>query len=770
MWTRARGLLAAPRFPDREKSRLAESLHPVLLAAMAVLLSNVFLSLVLAPSVRSLAINLAMCAVVVVAMAMVRRGWLQPAMVFLTVSFWLGLSFVAFVVVGMNSAVLSGYVAGAVLVGFFAGSRTVVAYSVCTAALLFGGAWADAHGLLPEPWGPTTPYMSWLSIAAGLAVTSILIHLSRANSRDAMEDLRRSERAAVEASRQLEASSALLETRARQQETVADLGQLALADTAPEELIEIAARRVGQTLAVDFVSIFEHSADGQEFVLRGGVGWPAAVIGSLTVPVDQATQAGHTLLANEPVIVADWHTEERFPIPIGFYEHGLRSSVSVVVHGTERPYGVFGVHAATCREFSHDDVHFLQSVANLITLVMRRKAMDRALSEREEDLRQAQKMEAIGRFAGGIAHDFNNVLTAISGYNEMLMNHLASDSPAYADAVEIDHAGRRAAALVQQILAFSRRQVLRLEVVDLNETIRKTKGMLERIIGADIALEIALDPELVNVQADPGQIEQVLLNLAANARDAMPRGGRLTIETSNATITDSSDEAAGPAPGEYARFVVRDTGVGMSEETRSQIFDPFFTTKGLSEGTGLGLSTVYGIVRQSGGNITVESKPGGGTAFLIDLPASKDLGRPAPASEVQSAVEHGNETVLLVEDEPGVRRLTRRMLEGLGYDVLEAENGRRALELVERREGTLPLVVTDVTMPELGGDGLVERLAAIHPEARVLYISGYTEHALPQDRLQPGRAAFLPKPFGQKDLADKLAMLLNGERGVGSGG
>jgi signal transduction histidine kinase len=762
MRARIARLLTPPVFEDRDKTRQAITLHRVLVGTLAVAVANFALTLLLAPRpALSAPLNAAVCVLIVLALRMVRNGRLRLAMAVVTASFWITLTFCAVWIVGINTPILGSYVAVAVLVGFFAGGWAVVGYSLLTSAFILAAAWAETQGLMPTHVTEFTPYTSWISLATGLAITCVLIILSLRDTREALEEARRNESAALEASRAVEAGRALLETRARQQAAVAELGQLALADTAPSDLIDVAAKAVAHTLAMDFVTVLERLPDGKSFLLRAGVGWDERFFGRFTLPVEEASQAGHTLLANEPVVIEDWSRETRFPLPNGFRERGVASGLSVVIQGAGASYGVFEAHSKMRRHYSHDDVHFLQSVANLVTLVIRREKADAALRKSEEDLRQAQKMEAIGRFAGGIAHDFNNLLTAISGYNRILMRRMEPKDPGRQDAAEIERAAERAAELTQQILAFSRRQVLQPEVFDLNAVIRDTKGMLERIIGEHIELSIQLAPDLAVIRADPGQLEQVLMNLAANSRDAMPRGGRLEIETANAKLSAEEAAALGALePGAYVRLAITDTGVGMSEETRAQVFEPFFTTKEVSEGTGLGLSTVHGIVSQSGGGISVESEPGGWTRFVIYLPCCDE----APAARAETATSglpSGHETVLLVEDDPRVRRLTRRMLAELGYEVLEAEDGLRALSLAQDFTGPLPVLVTDVIMPALGGGELVERLKAIHPETRVVFVSGYADDALGENGVLPPGAAFLPKPFTQEELAQKLRDVLD---------
>ena len=370
--------------------------------------------------------------------------------------------------------------------------------------------------------------------------------------------------------------------------------------------------------------------------------------------------------------------------------------------------------------------------------VTERKRAEQALREREEELRQAHKMEAVGRLAGGIAHDFNNLLTAITGYSEMLMNRLDADDPRRKDAEEINKAGHQGADLIRQLLAFSRKQILEPKVLDLNVIVADMERILHSIIGEDVQLVTALAAEPAYVKADPVQIEQVVMNLAANARDAMPQGGKLTIETT--TVELDEDFVTGHPdvkPGSYVMLGVTDTGVGMDRETKSRLFEPFFTTKEVGEGTGLGLSTLYGIVRQSGGDIRVYSEPGKGTTFNIYLPCT---GGRVPKAEVQRVPPvslRGTETVLVVEDEDSVRRFVVRVLRQRGYTVLEAANSGEALPLGEDYERPIDLLLADVVMPELSGADLAGRLGPRRPGMRILYISGYSEPNRPSEEPKP---------------------------------
>jgi PAS domain S-box-containing protein len=365
----------------------------------------------------------------------------------------------------------------------------------------------------------------------------------------------------------------------------------------------------------------------------------------------------------------------------------------------------------------------------------------------QEQFRQVQKMEAVGRLAGGIAHDFNNLLTVIMGFGQLLYEKLAAGDPLRAYADTINKAGDRAAGLTRELLAFSRQQVLAPQVLDLNSVVANVDTMLRRLIGEDIDLVIRRGHGLGQVKADPGQIEQVIMNLAVNARDAMPQGGKLTIKTANVTLDEAYARSHYPLkPGPYVMLAVSDTGCGMDEETRTHIFEPFFTTKAKGMGTGLGLATVYGIVKQSGGYIWVESEEGRGTTFTMYLPRIEEsVG--AVEEKTAAAPARGTETVLLVEDEGEVRALIRRVLEAGGYTVLEASHGEEALRISEQHQGPIHLLLTDVVMPGMSGRELTERLTPLRRETKVLYTSGYTDDAILQRSALDPEAAFLQKPF-----------------------
>ena len=382
-----------------------------------------------------------------------------------------------------------------------------------------------------------------------------------------------------------------------------------------------------------------------------------------------------------------------------------------------------------------------------------------------EQLRQAQKVESIGRLAGGVAHDFNNMLGVILGYGEQLLDELHPRDPLREAAEQIVAAGHRSADLTRQLLAFSRRQTLQPVVLDLNAIIRDVERMLQRVIREDVELRLALAPDLARVKADPGQIQQVLLNLVVNARDAMPRGGHLTIETANVDLDEQFVRThSDMQPGSYVRLAVSDTDVGMDQETLVHVFEPFFTTKERGKGSGLGLAMVYGIVKQSGGHIWVYSEPGRGTAFNVYLPQTREE-TPAASPRMDAAKQVGaGQQILVVEDESSLRTLVAKILSDLGYRVHTAANGGEALLLVENKSLRPDLVVTDVIMPNMNGTVLVERLRRCQPHLRVLYMSGYAENAVVQQgEFDPG-TPFIQKPFNTRDIAQRVAQALQSER------
>jgi signal transduction histidine kinase/ActR/RegA family two-component response regulator len=493
-----------------------------------------------------------------------------------------------------------------------------------------------------------------------------------------------------------------------------------------------------------------------------------------------AAPMAQTLHSPELVIRTGPDAAEMLPLATG--EPPLCFLAGLSIRSNEgQPLGLLCVMDRQARSLSADQRAALQAVNHQIAaqLALRRhqaeyertlqerQQAEETLRQRDEQLRQAQKMEAIGNLAGGIAHDFNNLLTVITGYSELVLKKMPEMDPQRRKLEEIKKAGDRAAALTQQLLAFSRRQILQPKVVDVNAIISGMASMLQRLVGEDVHVNIALGPGIGSVKADPGQLEQVIMNLVVNARDAMPNGGKVTIETVNVDrVPVFSNRSDGGIKRPYIMLAVSDTGSGMDEATRARIFEPYFTTKAAGKGTGLGLSTVYGIVKQSDGEILVYSEPGHGAAFKIYLPrvdhTAADLGAASPAESLPA----GTETILLVEDEPGVRAFAGEALRMQGYTILEAKHGIDAQVLSKQYPASIHLLLTDVVMPQMNGREVAESLLPKRPGLKVLYMSGYAEQAVINRGIMESGFAFLQKPFTQQALVCKVREVLDAKTTV----
>ncbi len=406
-----------------------------------------------------------------------------------------------------------------------------------------------------------------------------------------------------------------------------------------------------------------------------------------------------------------------------------------------------------------NEVHIL----GVATDITDRKRTEEALRQSEEQLRQSQKLEGIGQLAGGIAHDFNNLLTVIGGYSDLLLRHDGLDEKAREKLEEVHKAADRAASLTRQLLAFSRKQVLQPEILDLNSLVDELGKMLRRLINEDIEIRMSLESDVARINADPGQVEQVLINLVVNARDAMPQGGQITIATANVELDQGySDLHISVTPGEYVMLAVSDTGIGMDAETRKRIFEPFFTTKEVGKGTGLGLSTIYGIVKQSGGNIWVYSEPGKGTTFKIYFPrVAADTTVEPVGTAPQKDLRPATETILLVEDEENVRKLAASVLEASGYKTLVATSGEEAIEICKTHVGEIDLLLTDVVMPRMNGKRVADKVRSIRPYLQVLYMSGYTDHAIVHHGVLDAGTNYIEKPFTARSLNAKVRAALD---------
>jgi PAS domain S-box-containing protein len=695
--------------------------------------------------------------------------------------------------------------------------------------------------------------------------------------------LERTIRYAVELNTERTRAEEALAAYAQRQAVVAEIGRLALTGGELEDLFAEAVSLVARTLGVEYGKVLELLPDGDALILRAGVGWKKEYpVGQATVSAGQESQAGFTLLSDEPVVVEDLRTETRFSGAPLLRAHGVVSGMSVIIRGRERPYGVLGAHTASARRFTTDDVNFLRAVANVLAEAIGRKraedamrqsesqfralfenaldavliandegayvdanpaacdllgvsynevigrtindftendnpvaatrmldqflkegtlrgelrlrrpdgslvevefsatanflpgrhlALLRDVTERrklEEQFRQSQKLESVGMLAGGIAHDFNNILTVITGYSELTLRRLDKVDPLARNVVEIKKAAERAASLTRQLLAFSRKQVLQPKVLDLNSVIVNIEKMLGRLVGEDMELRTSPGVGLGKVKADPGQVEQVILNLVVNARDAMPKGGKITIETANIYLDEAyARRHIAVQPGWYVMLAVTDTGQGMDAETQKYIFEPFFTTKEQGKGTGLGLSTVYGIVKQSGGNLWVYSEVGVGTSFKIYLPlVDEQLTKPDADTAPPESVA-GTETILLAEDEEMVRNLARESLKMHGYTVLEAANAGEALLICQQYKGRIDLLLTDVVMPRVSGRELAEQLVSLRPDMRVLYMSGYPDQAIVHHGILDEAIAFIGKPFTPDALAHKVVEVLQQNQSSG---
>ena len=535
-----------------------------------------------------------------------------------------------------------------------------------------------------------------------------------------------------------------------------------------DSLLGRIADACGRLVNTDWVGF--RLVDGDELVVAGTLGAGKHMPVKPRIKIGESldgrvASTGRALMLRDPANHPDLDPEHG----VSMRRFGYRGLLTVPAKIGDRVVGVLSFLTTREEGFTAEDMviatafasHAAIALENSRLLLESRRAYDE-LAETQGQLEQAQKMDAIGRLAGGVAHDFNNLLTVILGRTDILLHPLKPEDPMRRGIELIQRTAGRAAELTRQLLAFSRKQVLDPVVLDLSAVTTDMKDLLGRLIGEDIALLTTPTPGLGRVKADRGQIEQVVMNLAVNARDAMPQGGRLILETANVELDDEYVRRhVGARPGPHVMLAVSDTGTGIPREIQAQIFEPFFTTKEQGKGTGLGLATVYGIVKQSGGYIEVDSEPGQGTTFRIYLPRLDAAAATVDRTARPVAAAGGTETILLVEDEEGVRELARDILRASGYTVLEARNGGEALLLCERHQGPLDMLLTDVVMPRMSGRELAERLGPLRPDLSVLYMSGYTDDAVIRHGVLAPGTAFLQKPFTPAALVQRVRETLD---------
>jgi PAS domain S-box-containing protein len=680
----------------------------------AILRVGILTDLVFAPTVallmranrgRSLAINAALLLVLGGLLALVRSGRVRLASRVLVLSVWVYVSATLWLFGGLRAPLLSLVFllvfCAAMLLGYRAALAALGLCLVSSLAVLV----ADLAGLLPAVPQPTPAHI-WVVFMSNLVLFVGLTYLATAE----LQRANRSLRGEVDERRRMEA--ALRESEARFR-----------------SIIE--ASPMGTHL-------YELGADGR-LVLTAVNPAAEAMLG-----IEGSSYVGKSIEEAFPALVAT-DVPERYR---RICSDGTPWSTDEISYEDERIRGTYEVHAFQTAP---------GKMATMFLDVTERRRAQEARRDLEERLRQSQKMEAVGRLAGGVAHEFNNLLMVIMGHGELLRRGLDPAGPQAGNLRHIMNAAERAARLVRQLLAFGRKQVLEPQVVDLNLLVGETARMLRPLLGEDVRLLTRLDPSLGRVRVDPAQVDQVLMNLAVNARDAMPGGGTLSLVTANCTVTEGG---AVPA-GRYVVLSVSDTGSGMDEQTRAHLFEPFFTTKLDGAGTGLGLAMVYGIVQQSGGHITVESAAGEGSAFRIFLPRADEEQAATRRGTGPTPAVCGRETILVVEDEPSICEVARGFLEGLGYSVFCAASGQEALSLSERHAGPIHLLLADVAMPGMNGRTLAERLVGLRPQIRVLYMSGYAGAELENRGVTEEAGHFLPKPFTQEALAARVRAILD---------
>lgn len=556
-----------------------------------------------------------------------------------------------------------------------------------------------------------------------------------------------------------------LQTNAHQQALVARMGLVALSSIDLREFMDRLTSEIASLMHVPFAKVMLLESGGKELRLAAGVGWSGDLVGKALMPTNDRSLAAYTLEIGQPVVVEDLEEESRFLDPPVLSGHDWRSAISCVIRGPERVYGILAVHSGDVRRFSSDDAYFVQSLANLLGEKATSIDHSEALRLNEERSRSSQRLEALGQLAGGIAHDFNNLLTGILGYSDLLTDRLRGNPRATRELDEIKKAANRAADLTRQILAFGRKQLLRKRAFDLNTQIDDHLNMLRRVIGERVSTRFEAGTGELWIEADATQIDLTVLNLCVNARDAIDGDGEILIETDRITISPGKlhrDYAVND--GNYVRLRVSDTGSGIPDEVMPRIFEPFYTTKPDTLGTGLGLATVYGIVKQHNGHIFAFNQDTGGATFEILLPEVVAVAK-APVQTVAPESQGNGETILLAEDDECIAEVCGEMLEQAGYSVLYAANGSEAVDLFKNREVKPDLLIFDVMMPQKDGVQAMNEIHEINPGVPCLLCSGYPSDALTEDILRRPLVAFIAKPYNQRTLIEKASELIESAHG-----
>ena len=723
-------LLAPPVFDDPEKTRKARLLNVILLVTLLLAILITLSTIFLAPATPTVPGRM-MISTVTAALALgmwiiMRRGHVQLASVLLSGALLLNTTIAVYLMGTIRAPIVSNYIVCIIIAGLLVNNRAAAAFLLLSLLTLLGLFQAEVAGLLPYSQ-PSAGANHWFVHAAVLTMVTVLLGLTTHSINEALQRARRKERDLAAANQGLQREIA---ERERAEEGVRESeGRYRLLADNLTDIIWTADLQLRFTYFSPSVVQTGHTVD------------EAMALSVADVLVSESLELARATLAK---VLKRRVRNPREPFEAQSLELGIRctdgstmwteSRISLLRDAEKRPLCLLGV--------------------------------TRDITERrrlEEQLRRAQEMEVIGRLSGGVAHDFNNMLTAITGCSDFLLAGLDSDDPKRGDVEEIKQAADRAAGLTQQLLAFSRKQLLQLQVLDLNAVLESTEKMLQRVIGEDVELTATLEPSIGRVKADPRRIEQVIMNLAVNARDAMPQGGRLTLETRNVDLSqDYARSRMDVEPGRYVMLAVSDTGVGMNENTQAHLFEPFFTTKEDGKGTGLGLATVYGIVKQVGGHILVYSELGRGTSFKVYLPRTDEAAEPYRLAPVPVETALGSETIVLVEDEALVRGVAHRALTRSGYTVLQARDGEEATRACQRHEGPLHLLLTDVVLPGgMSGREIATQLVRLHPELKVLYMSGYTDDAIVRHGVLDPGIAFLAKPFTPAVLAAKVREVLD---------